>query len=42
MYNLEGIIQSIEEMWIPTFEVVGVAVLLIVAFVVFRKRRKQK
>lgn len=42
MYNLDGIFQSIEEMWIPTFEVAGVVLLLIVVFAFLKKRRKEK
>lgn len=42
MYNVDNIIQSIQDTWLPVFTFVGVLVLLFIIVTLIKKRRSEK
>lgn len=41
-YNVDAIIQSIEDTWIPAIEFVGVVAIVVVAYVIIKKKIKKR
>lgn len=42
MYNMDNVLQSIQDTWLPVFAFVGVIVLLIIVVTLIKKKRSQK